>query len=175
MKLSAKTIVIDADVGRAAGTTEHPVSKNSRLVLQAILQSDLDIIFCKTLSEEWKKHSSLFSKKWLSSMIAKKRFKLIKAPELIQEYIAKSNLSEEKTNAAIKDAHIVNNALQTDKLIASNDKAARSIFSEIAKTTCRLNDIKWAIPSDDFDDIQLVLSGRSIIPEKWKLAKNHHP
>lgn len=172
MKFEAQRIVVDADVARSAGLTEHPVSKNSREVLQSILNSQLSVSFCKTLSDEWRKHASIFAKRWLTTMIAKKKWSLITPHDLVQNDIINSNLTDGEKAAAIKDAHVINNAIQTDKFIASNDKIARGIYSKISQTTNNLNDVTWAIPAEHGTDIQRVFSDGGFIPNEWNI-KNH--
>jgi len=60
MKIKCQSFVVDADVARAAGLSEHPVSKGARSVLQAILNSDARAVFCPKLKEEWKQHKFYF-------------------------------------------------------------------------------------------------------------------
>ena len=169
MKFAVESIVVDADVGFAAGGSEHPTSKNSRLVLQAILENNFRVVFCKALAQEWKVHASIFSKTWLASMVSRKRFVMIDPEDLIASVVLESGLSESKINAALKDAHVVNAALASDRFLASNDKKAREIFSDVAKLTNKLNDLVWAVPCDDCEDIQLVLTKRGYVPRGWNL------
>lgn len=86
------SIVIDADIARSSGTSEHPVSSGSRALLDSVTKNGHKIVICPKLMNEWKNHRSLFARKWLASMIAKRKVKFIKP--------------EEETNSTIA-AHII--------------------------------------------------------------------
>lgn len=169
MKFSANTIVVDADIAFSAGGSDHPTSKKSRLVLQTILSSNLNVAFCKNLSAEWKKHGSSFACKWLSSMVAKKRCVRIAAEDVIQLDIENAGLSEADVVVALKDAHVVNNALKTDRFITSNDKAARRVYLEVSKSSGKLNEVSWVVPMDDCEDLLRLFKDGGFIPPKWLL------
>ncbi len=102
MKIKCESFVIDADVARAAGMSEHPVSKGARDVLQAILNSDARAVFCPTLRDEWKKHQSIFATRWQSSMTAKKKIDRITVTSNITEAIDLSAISDAQKAIAKK-------------------------------------------------------------------------
>lgn len=169
MKFSAKHVVIDADIARSAGETEHPVSRNSRNVLQAVLISDLFIALCPTMKQEWRKHSSKYTIQWLAMMAAKKRYVTISPPQVIQAEINRAAISEAQKEVAEKDAHIVNAALLTDKFIASNDKTARDVFRLVAGDAPVMSGLAWAVPSEDTEMIVRLFQEKGYIPMEWLL------
>lgn len=172
MKFTASTIVVDADIAFSAGGSDHPTSKNSRILLQTIISTNLSVVFCKTLSAEWRKHASPFASIWLSSMVAKKRLVRIDPENVIQPDIENAGLSETDTTVALKDAHVINNALKTDRFITSNDKTARRIYLEISKCSGKLNQVSWAVPMDDCENLERIFKDGGYIPPEWLLKAN---
>lgn len=170
MKFDGESIVVDADVARAAGVSEHPVSRNSRDLLQTLLARNYKVGFCPVLLAEWKKHRSLFAKQWLGSMIARKRVVLLTPVSITVDLIDAANISEEQRDVANKDAHVIDAALALDKFIASNDKKARDVFCCVAQSSAAFRDIIWAVPSLDGEKISEVLDSRDDIPPQWRLA-----
>jgi predicted nucleic acid-binding protein len=175
MKFNAKEIVIDADVARSAGLSEHPVSKNARCLFDAILNSKIVIVFCPVLLEEWKKHRSTYAQRWLSSMIAKKRFSLITPATIAAQEIECAVIEDEQRKIAFKDAHVVDIALSTCKFIASNDVAARDIFCHIAITSVIFDDLFWAVPTNDGEELVNVISEKKYVPPKWMVRNVLQP
>lgn len=169
MKFSSTHIVVDADVARAAGLSEHPVSKNSRNVLRGIAETGLHVAFCPILLSEWRTHRSLLSAKWLASMIAKKRFHCETPIGYAQAEIDNAGLSDVDQAIAEKDAHVVDIAISKGNFIASNDKIARAVFSAVADKTNRLDDLLWAIPTDSSESLVEIFSDGGLVPDEWLL------
>ena len=66
-------LVIDASIARAAGRTDHPISKACRDFLEDVLKICHHVVLTKETSEEWKRHQSKFTLLWRSSMFARKK------------------------------------------------------------------------------------------------------
>lgn len=170
MKFDAKDVVIDADIARSAGTTEHPVSKNSRTVLHVIIKSDMSIVFCPILLEEWKKHRSKFAALWLSSMIARKKFLLISPKSVVSVDIESSDIDEDRKTIARKDAHVVDIAINSSNLILSNDTAARNVFCSLALQTTSLSQLNWIIPRHDANLFEKIVLNRDYMHPTWLIS-----
>ncbi|MYN47437.1 hypothetical protein GTP23_20540 [Pseudoduganella sp. FT93W] len=167
MKFNPSHAVVDADVARASGGSDHPISKSSREVLLGIKNCNIEVVFCPILLSEWKKHKSLFATQWLSSMVAKKKFRVIPSNAITTHEIEKAGLSEVDKGVALKDAHVVDIALSTGNFIASNDKTARSVFSNIANVSPLLQDLIWIVPSEDSEKLIAVFSEGGYTPKSW--------
>lgn len=170
MKFDGDGLVVDADVARAAGISEHPVSRNSRVLLQTLLQSGYKVGFCPALLDEWKKHRSLFAKQWLGSMTARKRIVRLTPTPIVTAFIDAADITDDQKNIANKDAHVVDAALALDKFIASNDKRARDVFCCVADKSAAFRHIIWAIPSLDGEKISEILATGGDIPPEWQLT-----
>lgn len=169
MKFNASHVVIDADIARSSGLSEHPVSSSSRELLQAILKSNINVVFCPILATEWKKHQSKFATMWFSSMVARKRVLRIKPNTVTVIEIQNSSISESQRQIAEKDAHIVDLALATNKFIASNDGRARQVFCLIAGQSTSLNGLFWVIPTESHDSLVGLITDGGYIPDEWRV------
>ena len=170
MKFNAASIVVDADVARAAGETEHPVSGNARTVLLAILDAKLKITHDHALKQEWDKHASSFSRKWLASMISRRQFLYLKAtPAVCAALIEAGKLGEKDRQIAHKDQHIVDLALATDQFIASNDTTARMVFATLAQQTPMLDQLCWMVPTEAAQAFANLLAEGGYVPQPWLL------
>lgn len=167
MKFNPTHAVVDADVARASGVSEHPVSKSAREVLLGIKDFNIDVAFCPILLAEWKKHRSLFATKWLASMVAKKKFHLIDSQNVAAIEVGKANLNDVDRGIALKDAHVVDVALSTGNFIASNDKTARAVFASVANESPMLRNLVWIVPLDNSDELIAVFSAGGYTPKKW--------
>ena len=148
----SKRLVIDASIAQAAGTTEHPTSKLSRECLSAILQICHKIVMTPAISQEWNKHQSLFAKKWLRNMIAKK--KRVTGVNLtdnekkqLHDNIEELGASRNKVNAMLKDVHLLEAALATDYLVISSDEKVRELFNDLSQPVVSLKKIAWVNPT----------------------------
>jgi len=172
MKFNPSHAVVDADIARACGISEHPVSKSSRDVLVGIREFNLGVAFCPMLLNEWKKHRSLYATKWLASMVAKKKFHLIATAELCLYEVENAGLTEVQKQIALKDAHVIDAALSTGNFIASNDKTAREVFAIIASGSPLLKELIWVVPTEDADELMSVFINRGYTPKSWLINSN---
>ena len=137
-------VVIDTSVLRGAGTSDHPSSTNNRKVLTEIYNTKKALVWCKELMDEYNKHGSLFSVEWLGYMFSSRQqikenisnqFEdmVNQLPE--RESTGKSEyaLTSNDKKAIKKDAHLVELALLTDKVVISNDQKAKIILDKIIK------------------------------------------
>jgi hypothetical protein len=161
------SVIIDADIARSSGMTEHSVSSGSRALLNTVSQNGHMLAMCPTLGAEWKKHRSLFATKWLASMVAKKRIKRIN-PQATTNTLIINNLKKDKEIAiALKDAHLIDGALVVDNIIASNDDIARNVFCELSISCGSLRNIKWFNAIADRDFVTDYLVSDCVVPKKY--------
>lgn len=148
-------VVVDADVARSSGLTDNPMSLMSRRFLDSLMEAGHQVALSRNVIEEWKKHQSSYSRTWLSSMAARKRFVNLGDVDRykVEECIAceACELSTKQLNAALKDAHLVSAALAADEILGSMDDAARRIFAKICTTHRFLRRIAWVDPLKDSD------------------------
>lgn len=164
--------IIDADIARSAGETNHPLSKNSRNFLKQIQRLKKKIIFNQKLKLEWDKHSSLFTKRWLASMIARRLIDYSESPINFSNIIVKSNISLKEKRIANKDLHLIELALNCDKAIASGDDEAKFIFVKITRNNFLLNNVVWINPKKDGENVINLLNTKLCFNSQCYLRNN---
>lgn len=160
MSRVSRRIVIDASIGRAAGKTQHPVSRACREFMEQVLMICHQVVMTADIREEWKEHRSNFSATWLASMTARK--KVITAssapPAEIVELVNASDLTENQKKAILKDLRLVEAALATDSTVASLDETVRALLREFSKRCGRIRPVVWVNPAKEEENLGSWLS-----------------
>lgn len=164
-------IVIDADIARSSGFSEHPLSSGSRALLDRVKSGNHTAVMCPTLRAEWKKHRSLYSSRWLASMIAKKRVDFVNLEHTLKDKIESEVDDEKLKSVTTKDCHLVDAALISDKIVVSNDSNARKAFCELSMSLLgELKSIVWFHPIDDREFIKdFLLINDRYVPDGYYL------
>lgn len=171
MKNKQLQIIIDADIARASGVSQHPVSSNARKLLDGVMSNGHCAIMCPTLRSEWNKHKSLYSRRWLSSMIAKRKVTFVKHSGTIKDEIENKIPEGKRKNIMIKDVHLIDQALKGSKLIASNDNNARIEFCKISKIIPVIKSVIWVHSVSDKDFIEKYLIKTCLVPDDLYLCQ----
>lgn len=167
------SFIIDADIARSSGTSEHPVSSGSRRLLENLTKNGHKAAMCPNLRIEWKKHRSLFATKWFASMVAKKKIVFIDPPAKIKNFI-EGNIEDCKDKEiALKDSHLIDAALEADKIIASNDNIARNVFCNYSLKQGEIGAVSWfnAVSDSAFISDTLMTGGH--IPDIYYLRSEN--
>lgn len=167
------SFIIDADIARSSGTSEHPVSSGSRKLLENLARNGHKAAMCPSLRIEWRKHQSLFATKWLASMVAKKKIVFIKPPERIKKFIEDNIEDCKDKEIALKDSHLIDAALEVDKIIASNDNVARNVFCNYSLRQGEIGAISWFNAVSDSAFISETLMSGGYIPAIYYLRSEN--
>lgn len=158
-------VVVDADVARSSGETEHPISSSCRRALNLISENQHYFVACPQVRAEWRKHASGFAKRWLASMIARKRVAFISASPDYATALAKIDMDEKKKGVAQKDAHLVDAARAKGLFVTSRDDAARTSIRDISELSDLCHGIAWVNPVSEADVLEACFkSSRSKAP-----------
>jgi hypothetical protein len=118
------------------------------------------------IKKEWDKHQSPFARKWLTQMVAKKKFKYldisIDSDLWSQVESIAANVSNKRIEEMTKDLCLIEAALATDKIVISlDDNTARKFFSEASVKIEELRDIVWVNPDkvDEENPIEWLKNG----------------
>lgn len=119
------------------------------------------------IAEEWGRNASRWARTWRLSMIARKRVDRAVPPSLGDLYARVCKSLEQMSGANAEDAegalaavekdwHLVEAALHTDRVIASDDRVVRRHLATIATASIgALRHIVWVNPlTDDSDDLR---------------------
>ncbi len=146
-------VVIDASIARSCGETEDPVSRLSRKLLEEIYNRKSKLILHKDLKREYENHASNFFIKWQSSMIAKKQFSVCQECELEELRDVIQAIDSPKTKRElIKDVHLVEIAIENDKIIFSRDDNAKNYFFGISNEYTPIKTLMWNNPVTDINE-----------------------
>jgi len=124
------------------------VSSPCRAVLEAILEARHRIALDAEGLREWKKHRSSYARGWLVRMFARKLALLLGdvREEQLRERIRESAAKLSDRRALEKDCHLVEAALQADRVVISRDEVVRNLFRQGCSRVEELRAILWANP-----------------------------
>ena len=150
-KKAPKCLVIDTDIARAAGggNKQREPSKSCRLFMDIMLDhTEHKVVLTRAIQEEWNNHQSIATLTWRRTMIAQKRICLIHAPAdaRLRQKVEECASSENKRKAMLKDIHLIEAAVQADKIVISMDETVRQCFREIIHNIRPLAFVAWVNP-----------------------------
>lgn len=167
-------IVIDADILRSAGTSEHPHSKSSRELLEAIREGNHRMVQCAPLLAEHKKHRSRFAATWQANMTARKQSVYWKYEEdtALRKALVDALPPDApaKEIAALKDAHLLEAAAATGQRIVSKDRTARDLFRLACPTLGDHGNILWGEMSLSCADVLNWITSGCAARDNFKLC-----
>jgi hypothetical protein len=135
-------LVVDASVARSAGETTHPVSSLCRKFLECMLVSTCHLVMSDSISDEWNRHQSRYTRAWWKAMTARRR--VVRLRDVRIEPLRRLMFTAEM----LKDVHLLEAALATDRRIVSNDDEARNSYKEIR----HIRLVLWINPSREEED-----------------------
>ncbi len=145
----SKLLVVDASVARSAGETEHPVSACCRESLLAILSICHRVVLTEAIRQEWHRHASKFTRKWLVSMYAKKKVPSCKEVQLNCVNNACEGLSSGEQEALRKDLCLIEAACAADGIIVTRDDVIQRIWEKCRRQLGVPKPIRWINPVTD--------------------------
>lgn len=147
----SKRLVIDASVARAAGGEDatYPISKNCRDFLKATLTICHSAVMTSEIENEWKKHQSTFASRWRRSMEGRK--KIFRSENTgnseLRLKLDSIHIRRADKKIMLKDMHLIEAALITDKIVISLDEEVRELFDEYAVKLGDLKNAVWINPN----------------------------
>lgn len=149
----SKRLVIDASVARSVGGEEstYPTSVHCREFLIAVLNICHKIVMTDDIKNEWNRHKSAFSRRWLIEMYSKKKVNYlnisIDANLWKQIESIAASISNKRIEEMTKDLCLIEAANATDRIVVSlDDNTARKYFSEASAKIDELKNIVWVNP-----------------------------
>ena len=172
--VDSKRLVIDASIARAAGRTDHPISKACRVLLESVLKVCHHTVLTNSITEEWNNHQSRFTLSWRSSMFARKKVARpdVAPNDALRNGIQNSGLTEKECAAALNDAHLIEAALMSDLRVFSLDETVRAIFRKAAPRVAPLRPVHWANPAKEDEHVIEWLEGGARDEEVRQLGFN---
>lgn len=143
-------MVVDACVARAAGGADASSieAKACRDVLVTIYEVSLRLVMSKEIGEEWRRHQSNYSRKWLHQMFGRKRVDFVQPSQHQPIRIAmRAHLVASIQRIVEKDLHVIEAALATDRRIVSQDDTSCLHLGSLAPHVPELKHLHWANPT----------------------------
>ena len=136
-----RRLVIDANVARSSGETEHPASRKCREFLDATTEFGHRVVMTAEIQQEWRTHASRYASRWLTRMYARRR--------VYRSAVGRDDQLRRRVALVLPsspDLHLVEAANATDRLVASQDERARSALRRAAGRIGELQRIVWVNP-----------------------------
>lgn len=155
-KKTSRRLVIDTSVVHAAGGEEavHPTSKNCWEFLKAILKICHRVVLNDELKTEWDRHFSDSAHEWFTQMVERGKVIMVhntRNDELRQD-VRENASTERMRDEMLKDIHLIEAALASDRTIASLDENARGTFYSISTAVPELKPIVWVNPDKEEEE-----------------------
>lgn len=109
------------------------------------------VAYCAELLDEWKEHESSFALKWRREMTAKKKTEWVELRDVgaLLNTIEGGVTSQRRQREMLKDAHLVEMAVQVPAPVVSCDEKARAMFADLADVSSRVGSVVWVNPAEE--------------------------
>ncbi|MHC1688420.1 MAG: hypothetical protein AB9879_11990 [Methanothrix sp.] len=173
-----RSLVIDACIAHACCSKKEILCGDDsgricRNFLQSIYENTkICIVMTKRIDEEWKKHTNKFSLKWIRWMYGSKR---VFSPTYtfetkLREKIESNGDFKDGLSIMLKDLHLVDAAIASDKIITSLDDTSRYHFAKASQSIIEIRDITWVNPLEGESSSDWLLKGA--LPEEKRFIIN---
>jgi hypothetical protein len=148
-------LVIDTNILVNAAYRNYenfPTSLQCRELLEAIFKICHKVALSPMLKAEWDSHDSLYAKQWRSRMAKRGKIILVDAverPGIRQKVLARYEQAPVKQADCLKDFHLIEAAIEADRIIISLDSTARDLFAETCDDGDKLAEIMWVHPNEE--------------------------
>ena len=166
---------MDAAVAKSAGSADvpKPLPDQCRAVLNVMERVGHCVVFSPEILSEWRRHERAFARGWRTRMIASRKAEFIQETrdDKLRERLAAAALSAPARRAIAKDAHLVEAACATDRIVVSLDEEVRGHLCGVCSQVSEVREILWANPSREEDGVPSWLERGARIEKKRKLGK----
>lgn len=165
-------LVIDACVLKSASMAGKPLPSACRTVLEEVKSSSIIVSACPVLLQEWRKHRSGYSVKWMVSMYSRRLVKKVDkfSGKALSIDSAISKLDDPGKSVAAKDSHLLKLAIDGDMRVVSSEVACRDFFSVASEHCKEIGSVVWIDPSEGGEvSPSRVAIGLEPSPKEWFL------
>lgn len=172
-----RRLVIDSDVTGAAGDedSDNATAANCHRFLVTVLTCEHYIVRTPEIKDEWRRHRSGFSYRWLFRMHARKLVidLNIGTNQSLREKLSRHVTDEALLEEMLKDAHLLEGAIVTDRIVASRNNSERDLFRGVSRRIGEIRDIMWVNPDTESEYCLDWLSHGAQIDPKRQLGYQH--
>jgi hypothetical protein len=149
-KIASKRLVIDASIARAAGGRENPTSQRCTSFLTIVRDEGHRMVMTPDIYKEWQKHEARFAYRWRTSMVAQKQMAHFRTEAVFDQYlrdrIDQTPTTDKDRREMLKDVHLLEAAIATDRIVTSLNERDRNRFASICDDVPQIRDVVWANP-----------------------------
>ena len=145
----SRLLVVDASVAQSAGETEHPVSSCCRDSLLAIRTICHGLVMTGQVQDEWNRHMSRFTRKWLTSMGRGRRSTRCEGVPVSHVDEACEGLSATEQDGLRKDLCLFEAACAGDGIVVTRDDVIQAIWYKCHDRLGVPRPITWINPVSD--------------------------
>ena len=149
--VSSFVIVVDASIAHAAGSFEskHPTGIRCRECLAAVRGTGHRLAWNAPIKSEWTSHESAFASSWRAEMFRRGKVTVVPDDSIGEVRAAVATAPTERHSALLKDAHIVEAALNSDHRVLSCDSKACGHWRTVCEAYAPIGIINWVDPTND--------------------------
>ena len=149
--------MIDASIAQSAGGRDatHSVAKSCRDFLQAVYDICHKAVMSTEIQTEWNNHQSNYARSWRYWMVSRKKLEILNVIEdsALREKLIQASETPLRSEAVLKDAHLVEASLAADLTICSRDEEARALLSYASSQVIELRSIVWVNPTQEEEQV----------------------
>ncbi len=174
-KVASRRIVVDTNIARSASETTFPQSVACRQILDTILTVCHRIVLSPSQKEEWQRHQSRYTLRWLASMTAKGKWHVLPDdPDSgLWEAIDRLAPAEWSRAELLKDVYLLESALATDSIVISLETRATRYYRPLTEPLPQIGAVAWVHPLEPADDCRKWLEEGA--PEEQKRKLGYEP
>ena len=178
-KASSRCLVIDADIVCAASDSNcpDPTPRCCRAFLSSVFNICHRVALTPEIREEWDRHKSRVGVQWRASMSDHEKIVLLESLEVnqaLRDAIQDLRINQEERDVMLKDCHLLEAALATDRIVVSRDGTARGLFARHAESLPGIADVVWVDPVKSAEEVASWLKNGALSEERYKL-RNYQP
>ncbi len=146
----SKSLVIDACVACDTGPITAPSPIRTFLTTMKDDTRHM-LVMTKAIGSEWDRHASPWTRKWRVSMYSQRRVyrPSLKSDDILRIKIEDKTSKERDLDEMLKDLHLIDAAMATDRSIVSLDENARVPFAAVSDGVGELRNIVWVNPAKE--------------------------
>lgn len=169
---SRKRLVIDASIAGAAGGPDREDEDSARCsqFLIAARHTGHKLVVTPSLAAEWVRHRTRFSTEWQADMISRHQTHDIPddpVDQQLREQISQVAPGDGERDIMLKDVHLIEAALVTDRTVTALDNKVRGHFDRAGRTILQFRNIVWVNPIVEKEDaIAWVNAGAKAEPKR---------
>ena len=154
---ASKRLVIDVSVANTAGLprqNQPDASLNCAAFLDAIQQSNHLLVMTQDVEREWDTSWKDYATRWRSAMVSAERvcFSRAVVDGELRAKIRSSVRGTSEQQEMLKDVHLIEAAVDTDRRVISCDDTARRLYRRVAPRVDDLREIVWVNPTKTADE-----------------------